>query len=188
MTDSFGTDTATGRVSAFLRSPGARALASLAVIVLLGMIFNADGAFFKWGTHRDMLRQVSVYGILACGMTLVIITSGIDLSVGSLLGFTAVIFSLLSISWGWSPWLAIPATFVVGTACGVASGALIARFTIQPFIATLAMMVFARGMAKFVSGGQKISTAVQQADGSYQYVEVPPVSSIPQSWAATLPW
>ena len=175
MTDSFGTDTATGRVSAFLRSPGARALASLAVIVLLGMIFNADGAFFKWGTHRDMLRQVSVYGILACGMTLVIITSGIDLSVGSLLGFTAVIFSLLSISWGWSPWLAIPATFVVGTACGVASGALIARFTIQPFIATLEMMVFARGMAKFVSGGQKISTAVQQADGSYQYVEVPPV-------------
>ena len=85
MTDSFGTDTATGRVSAFLRSPGARALASLAVIVLLGMIFNADGAFFKWGTHRDMLRQVSVYGILACGMTLVIITSGIDLSVGSLI-------------------------------------------------------------------------------------------------------
>lgn len=175
MTDSIGTDTVTGRISAFFRSPGARALASLAVIFLLGMIFNADGAFFKWGTHRDMLRQVSVYGILACGMTLVIITSGIDLSVGSLLGFTAVLFSLLSIHWGWSPWLTIPATFAVGAACGVVSGALIARFTIQPFIATLAMMVFARGMAKFVSGGQKISTAVQQADGSYQYVEVPPV-------------
>lgn len=175
MTDPFGTDTVTGRISAFFRSPGARALASLAVIFLLGIIFNADGAFFKWGTHRDMLRQVSVYGILACGMTLVIITSGIDLSVGSLLGFTAVLFSLLSIHWGWSPWLAILATFAVGAACGMVSGALIARFAIQPFIATLAMMVFARGMAKFISGGQKISTAVQLPDGSYQYVENPPV-------------
>jgi ribose transport system permease protein len=143
------------------------------VIVLLGLIFNADGAFFKWGTHRDMLRQVSVYGILACGMTLVIITSGIDLSVGSILGLSAVLFSLFSIQWGWSPWLAIAACFAAGTACGAASGALVARFNIQPFIATLAMMVFARGMAKFVSGGQKISTAVMQPDGTYQYVEVP---------------
>ena len=155
------------------RSPSARVLASLLVIVVLGLIFNADGSFFKWGTHRDMLRQVSVYGILACGMTLVIITSGIDLSVGSILGLSAVLFSLLSIQWGWSPWLAVAACFAAGTLCGAASGALVARFSIQPFIATLAMMVFARGMAKFVSGGQKISTAVMQPDGTYQYVEVP---------------
>jgi len=159
--------------SALLRSPSARAMASLLVVFILGLVFNADGAFYKWGTHRDMLRQVSVFGILACGMTLVIITAGIDLSVGSILGFLAVLFSLFSIHWGWSPWLAIPACFVAGAACGAVSGGLIARFSIQPFIATLAMMVFARGMAKFVSGGQKISTAVLQPDGSYQYVEVP---------------
>ena len=48
-------------------------------------------------------------------------------------------------------------------------------FRIQPFIATLAMMVFARGLAKTVSGGMKVSTAIQQADGSYQYVDVPAV-------------
>ncbi len=161
------------RLAELFRSPSVRALASLLVIILLGLIFNADGAFFKWGTHRDMLRQVSVYGILACGMTLVIIASGIDLSVGSILGLSAVLFSLFSIPWGWSPWLAIAACFAAGTACGAASGALVARFNIQPFIATLAMMVFARGMAKFVSGGQKISTAVMQPDGTYHYVEVP---------------
>jgi len=163
------------RLAGIFRSPSARALASLLLVVLLGLIFNAEGAFLKWGTHRDMLRQVSVFGILACGMTLVIITSGIDLSVGSILGLSAVLFSLFSIQWGWSPWLAVIACFAAGTACGAASGALIARFNIQPFIATLAMMVFARGMAKFVSGGQKISTAVMQPDGSYQYVEVPPI-------------
>ena len=173
MNEKITPDDGISRLPELFRSPFVRALASLMVIVLLGLIFNADGAFFKWGTHRDMLRQVSVYGILACGMTLVIIASGIDLSVGSILGLSAVLFSLFSIPWGWSPWLAIAACFAAGTACGAVSGALVARFNIQPFIATLAMMVFARGMAKFVSGGQKISTAVMQPDGTYQYVEVP---------------
>jgi len=75
-----------------LRSPVARAMIALLFVLILGSIFNADGSFFKWGTHRDMLRHISVFGILACGMTLVIITAGIDLSVGSILGFTAVLF------------------------------------------------------------------------------------------------
>ena len=172
------TDTSENRLSSdsfrrLLCSPATRAVASLAVVFLLGLVFNAEGAFFKWATHRDMLRQVSVFGILSCGMTLVIVTSGIDLSVGSLLGLTAVLFSLLSIQLGVSSWLAIPATLAAGAAYGLLSGVLVSRFLIQPFIATLAIMVFARGMAKFISGGQKISTAVQAADGSYNYVEVP---------------
>ena len=175
MSDGLMNNAAGSRLAGLFRSSSARALASLLLIVLLGLIFNAEGAFFKWGTHRDMLRQVSVFGILACGMTLVIITSGIDLSVGSILGLSAVLFSMFSIHWGWPPWLAVIVCFAAGTACGAASGALIARFNIQPFIATLAMMVFARGMAKFVSGGQKISTAALQPDGSYQYVEAPPI-------------
>jgi len=160
-----------------LRSPFVRAFVALLFVFLLGMFFNAEGAFLKWDTHRDMLRQVSVYGILACGMTLVIITAGIDLSVGSILGLAAVLFSIFSIHWGWTPAAAIAGAFAVGAVCGMASGGLIAYFRIQPFIATLAMMVFARGLAKLVSGGQKISTAVQQPDGSFQYVEEPAVFS-----------
>jgi len=146
--------------------------------MLLGFIFNADGAFHKWGMHRDMLRQVSVVGILACGMTLVIIAGGIDLSVGSVLGFSAVLFSILSIHWGWSTGAAIAATIVSGMMFGLVSGGLIARFRIQPFIATLAMMVFARGLAKWITGGQKVSTAVVQADGSYLYVKAPPIFDV----------
>ncbi len=157
----------------WLRSPFVRAIASLLLVVLLGVVFNADGSFFQWGTHRDMLRQVSVYGILACGMTLVIISGGIDLSVGSILGCTAVIFSLLTIHWGLPAWWAILCTLAAGTVLGTVSGGVLAYFRIQPFIATLAMMVFARGLAKLISGGQKISTAVQQADGTYAYVDVP---------------
>ena len=82
------------------KHPVVRALFSLALVLAVGAVFNADGAFFQWDTHRDMLRQVSVFGILACGMTMVIITGGIDLSVGSILGVCAVVFSLLSIHMG----------------------------------------------------------------------------------------
>jgi len=153
--------------------PATRALVALLFVVLIGCIFNADGAFFKLGTHRDTLRQASVAGILACGMTLVIISGGIDLAVGSVLALVAVSFSLMSIHWGWSPWLAIPLCLLIGVACGSASGAVTSYLGIQPFIATLAMMVFARGLAKTVSGGMKISTAVQNPDGSYRYVDVP---------------
>jgi ribose transport system permease protein len=159
----------------WLASPTTRVLAALIIVFVLGLVFNADGAFFKWGTHRDMLRAVSVYGILACGMTLVIISGGIDLSVGSILALTAVCFSLFTIHYQTAVILAILVCLVISSLCGIMSGAIIARFRIQPFISTLAMMVFARGLAKWVSGGQKISTAVQQADGTYQYVEVPGV-------------
>lgn len=156
-------------------SPAGRALIALLLVLIIGAAFHADGTFFKAATHRDTLRQASVYGILACGMTLVIVSGGIDLSVGSVLALVAVFFSLTSIHWGWSPWLAVPVCLVVGALCGGTSGLLTANFRIQPFIATLAMMVFARGLAKTVSGGMKVSTAVQNADGSYRYVEVPAV-------------
>lgn len=155
--------------------PASRALLALALVFALGCVFHADGAFFKLGTHRDALRQASVFGILACGMTLVIISGGIDLAVGSILGLVAVAFSLMSIHWGWSPWLAVPMSLLMGALCGATSGGLAARFRIQPFIATLAMMVFARGLAKTISGGMKVSTAVRNPDGTYSYVEVPQI-------------
>lgn len=159
----------------WLRSPVFRAMVALLFVFLLGLIFNADGSFFKWDTHRDMLRHISVFGILACGMTLVIIAAGIDLSVGSLLGLTAVLFSMFSIQMGWPPTITIFVCLLAGTACGMVSGGLISKFKIQPFIATLAMMVFARGLAKWASGGQKVSTAVLKSDGTYKYVDVPPI-------------
>ena len=157
----------------FLQSPTTRAGLSLILVLLVGVVFNAGGSFFEWGTHRDMLRQISVYGILACGMSLVVISGGIDLAVGSVMALGAVVFSLLTIHLQWNGLLAAGVTVAVGSACGVLVGWVIARFKVQPFIATLAMMVFARGAAKLISGGEKISTAVQTADGSYEYASVP---------------
>ncbi len=166
------------RIRGWFSTPFARAGLALLLVLALGAIFNADGAFLKWDTHRDMLRHVSVFGILACGMTLVIITGGIDLAVGSLLGMTAVLFSILSIHWGWSPWASVPVSLTAGFVAGALSGGLIARFRIQPFIATLSMMVLARGLAKWISGGQKVSSAVFQSSGSYEYRPSPAIFDV----------
>lgn len=159
-------------------TPVARALLALALMLALGAAFNADGAFFRWSVHRDMLRQVSVFGILACGMTLVIVTAGIDLSVSSVMALAAVSFAWLMLPGGWPAVLAIPAVLVVGSALGATSGALVARLRIQPFIVTLAMMVFARGLAKVVSGGAKITNYVPQGDGSSRLVDLPAVFAL----------
>jgi ribose transport system permease protein len=158
-----------------LGSPFARASLSLLFIFALGLVFNADGAFFHWDTHRDMLRQISTYGILACGLTVVIVSGGIDLSVGSVLGLSAVVFSILTMHQGWTAGAAIVASLGVGAGCGALVGGIIGKFGVQPFISTLASMVFVRGVAKWVSGGQKISTTVLQANGNFEQAPVPRV-------------
>jgi ribose transport system permease protein len=171
-----------------------RAFLALLLVLAVGAAFNADGAFFQWGTHSAMLRQASVHGILACGMTLVIVTAGIDLAVGSVLGLSAVVFSLLTIHMGWGALPAVAAVLGAGVLLGAASGGLVSGFGLQPFIVTLAMMVFARGLAKLVSGGQKISQAVLRADGSgYDSVDLPRVFDLVDSrllggtvWVVTL--
>jgi ribose transport system permease protein len=163
--------------SVLIASPVTRALFALTAVLLLGALFHADGAFYAWHTHRDMLRQVSVYGILACGMTLVVVAGGIDLSVGSVLGLIAVLFSVLTIHGQWSAWLAVPLCLAAGALCGLLSGSFIARFALQPFIVTLAMMVFARGLAKHLSGGKKISTYVELPGGGFENRELPAIFS-----------
>jgi ribose transport system permease protein len=157
-----------------LASSAGRAFLELLLVLLLGVLFNADGAFFKLGTHRDTLRQASVYGIMACGLTLVIITGGIDLSVGSVLGVAAVFFSLLTMHLDWPWWLAVLACLALGSALGSVSGALVANAKLQPFIATLAMASFARGLAKYITGGQKISTYVTKG-GQVIIKQLPPI-------------
>lgn len=154
-----------------LRSPALRAFLPLLAVLALGCIFHGEGAFFQWQTHRALLREISVHGILACGMTVVIVTAGIDLSVGSLLGLCAVAFAWLGMHAAWPGGLALLAVLTLGTLAGMVSGWLVAVARIQAFIVTLAMMVFARGLAKQLSGGQKVSSYVQTADG--RFVDVP---------------
>jgi len=149
----------------WLRAPTVRALLPLLVVFLLGCVFNQEGAFFEWSTHRDMLREISVVGTLACGMTVVIITAGIDLSVGSVLALSAVTFALCTLPWGLPAGLAIVAVLALGAVAGLVNGLLVAGARMQAFIVTLAMMVFARGLAKTLSEGKKVTNYVTDAQG-----------------------
>ncbi len=133
------------------------ALLGLLVVLVVGSIFNASGIFFRAGTHADMLWQNGAYGILACGLTLVIIAGGIDLAVGSVVALTGVIVSILVMRHASPGWWAIPTAVLVGGLSGTISGVVIAFVRVQPFIATLAMMAFARGLAKHISGGQVVT-------------------------------
>jgi ribose transport system permease protein len=157
----------------WLKSPLFAALLPLLVVLLLGAVFNQGGAFFEWTTHRALLREIAVLGILACGMTVVIVSAGIDLSVGSVLGLCAVLFAWLSMPLGYGGFLAVSLVLLAGAACGALSGLLVAFGRIQAFVVTLAMMVFARGLAKQISGGKKISNYVMGSDGTQQLLEQP---------------
>jgi ribose transport system permease protein len=150
-----------------------RALVPLFVVLLLGVLFNGDGAFFEWTTHRALFREIAVHGILACGMTVVIVSGGIDLSVGSLLGLAAVSFALFTLHLELGGPLAIGLVTLGGVLLGAVSGLLVAIGRIQAFIATLSMMVFARGLAKEVSLGQKITNYVAGPDGGQRVVDYP---------------
>ena len=163
------------KAGGWLRSSAGRALLPLLIVILIGCVFNQNGAFFEWSTQRAMLREISVLGILACGMTLVIVSGGIDLSVGSVMAVAAVLFATLSMPLGLGAGATIVLVLAAGTLLGLASGALIARFRVQPFIVTLAMMVFARGLAKLLAGGKKVTNYVVLPDGSSTTVDLPSV-------------
>ncbi len=151
------------------------ALLPLAVVLMLGLVFNANGAFFRWATHQALLREISVLGILACGMTLVIVAGGIDLAVGSILALAAVGFAVTTLHLGWSVAVSIAVILASGLGLGLVSGGLVARARIPAFIATLAMMVFARGLAKQLSGGQKVSNYRLGADGQFHTLPMPSI-------------
>ncbi len=134
----------------------------------LGWIFQGQSFLFNSQRLAIMILQVSVVGIIAVGMTQVIITGGIDLSSGSIVGATAMIaMSFAQVSTyprAVYPELTdLPVVVPVavglafGLACGIINGALIAYTKIPPFIATLGMMVTARGIAKWYTKGQPVS-------------------------------
>ena len=148
-------------------TPEARTfLALVAIVVLAGITtpaaFDGSNIFFQVGNLTDILRQVSLIGILSLGMTFVILTAGIDLSVGSLLALsttvTAMVLTRSSSTLPYHLQLAIAIGSGVGvcTLFGVINGSLISSLRVQPFIVTLASMIGVRGFAKWISKNENI--------------------------------
>jgi len=144
-------------VSGFFRK---YAIVFIFLAMFIGMWFLSD-AFLQPRNLLNIVRQISVMGLIAIGVTMVIITTGIDLSSGSVLAFAAVAGASLAQRTDWAsakyPGLDLPiivpilAALAIGALCGTINGWLIARFRIPPFIATLGMMTVARGFALIYS-------------------------------------
>jgi len=170
------------------------------VLILLGMIIAVAAlTWAMYGTPTflaprnllNVIRQISVVGIIAIGITMIIITGGIDLSPGSVVALVTVIAASLAqrADWGGAkfPGLQVPlilpilAALLVGGICGMVNGTLIAKFKIPPFIATLGMMTVARGFALIYS-----DRPVSGLKPSYNFMGQGEIFNIPTGSGATL--
>lgn len=123
------------------------------VLVVLVIFFSlASKAFLTPTNIFNILRQVAVVGTAAVGMTFVMLTGGIDLSVGSIIGVSGLVAALLMV-WGVHPLLAVVAAMLTGLVMGLANAWLINRLKVPPLIVTLGMMTALRGVAYMITGG-----------------------------------
>jgi len=129
-------------------------LAALAVLVIILSIMSSD--FRTVNNFLSLVRQSSVNGLIAFGMTVVILTGGIDLSVGSVLALSASLCAMM-ISSGINAGVAMALSLVIGLVLGSISGVMVAYGRLQPFIATLITMTVYRGVTMIITGGKPVS-------------------------------
>jgi fructose transport system permease protein len=125
------------RIQHFLHSTPAAVplIVLLLAIVIFGL--SIGGRFFSSYTLTLILQQIAVVGILGAAQTLVILTAGIDLSIGVVMVISAVVMGNFAVGYGWPAFIAIPIGLVVGALCGLLNGALVAYVKLPPFIVTL---------------------------------------------------
>ncbi|MHA6689932.1 ABC transporter permease [Devosia sp. A449] len=152
------TDTAAAAAKSGPRISGAfhRLLAFSGLIALVVVFSLASPNFMQTQNVLAILQATSVNGVLAIAATLVIITGGIDLSVGTLMTFCAVITGVVLTYLGLPLPFGVAAAILAGTGCGLVSGVIIAKLKVPPFIATLGMMLILKGLSLVISGTRPI--------------------------------
>ncbi len=126
------------------------------LVLLIGIVSILNPAFLSSKNILNILRQTSVNAIIAAGMTFVILTGGIDLSVGSILAISSAVCASLMVS-GQNMILAVIIAIVIGGVAGALNGFVIAKAKLQPFIATLATMTILRGVTMVFTDGKPIT-------------------------------
>ena len=121
------------------------------LVLLFAIAASMYDGFFSWGVIGNILSDNAFLGIAAIGMTLVIFTGGIDLSVGAVIGFTSILTATLIVGQGWPPALAWAFALACGAGLGATMGWLIHSFKLPPFLITLAGLFFARGVGFWIS-------------------------------------
>src|ERR1041384_3073515 len=123
----------------------------LLLVVLCAIVAAASPQFLSVVNLQNVARLVGTYGIFSIGVGMVIITGGIDLSVGSICALLGVLLSMMLVEWGWPPSVALVAILALGGCLGAAHGLLIARLRLQPFIVTLCGLLLYRGAARYIA-------------------------------------
>lgn len=132
----------------------------IALFLLCAILAVASPVFLSASNFWNVFQQVSINFVVAIGMTFVIISGGIDLSIGSSIAIVGLVMAMLMKA-GQPVWLSILAGLGLSAVIGFANGAMVAFLGLPPFIATLGMMYIGRGLAYTVSGGQPVYTMPQ---------------------------
>lgn len=145
-----------GGALAFVKKQAQQSLAFGTLILLVVFFSIASPAFLTWSNISGVLLATAVIGILALGTTFVIITGGIDLSIGTGMTLAAVMTGVFIVNVGLPVWLGVLGGVLTGGLMGFVNGVNIAFLRLPPFIATLAMMLIAQGLSLIISGVRPI--------------------------------
>lgn len=145
--------TQTAEKKSFFRSDAAQKVLAFAGLITMFIVFSlASENFFQFTNVVGILLATAVNGVLALGATFVIITAGIDLSVGTVMTLSAVMTGVFITDWGLPVFVGVLAGLATGALAGLINGTVITRMRIPPFVATLGMLYVAKGLALVISG------------------------------------
>ncbi len=128
----------------------------IGLLLLCLFLTLATDSFFSLRNFLNVLDQITVLGIMAVGMTFVILIGGIDLSVGSVMALSMMVLGYLNVEAGMPMAVAISAALAAAAFTGIVAGIMITQFNVPAFIATLAMMSIARGLANMITNGSQV--------------------------------
>jgi len=149
--------TTAGVKRSLFHSDATQKLLAFAGLIVIFVVFSiASPNFFSFENIVGILLATAVNGVLALGVTFIIITGGIDLSVGTVMTLSAVMTGVFVTYWGMPIPVGVVAGLLTGATAGLCNGLIIARMRVPPFIATLGMMMIARGLSLVISGVKPI--------------------------------
>lgn len=150
----------------------------ITLLALVILVSSLNSHFFTLNNIFNILQQTSINAIIAVGMTLVILTSGIDLTVGALFALAGAIAASI-IGADISPFIAITAVLALGAAIGAGTGIIVAKGKLQAFIATLVMMLILRGVTLVYTKGSPISLGMSDNAELFEWIGFGQILGIP---------